>query len=185
MALSNRRAAQRATIKASASARRPERGEHHDRGEARARGVIAANTDMQSLEASLAPSKLQLGTGVTRGLGAAPTPRSAGRPPRGPRAIAEVLRGADMVFIHRRHGRGHRHRGRADHSRVARELGALTVAWDKPFTFEGKEASPLRRGGTGRWPRRSTPHHGANDKLLAVRAETPWSIAFKKSTTSS
>ena len=61
---------------------------------------IAANTDLQALGASRAPTKIQLGTSLTKGLGAGANPeigREAALEDR--EKLAETLRGADMVFI--------------------------------------------------------------------------------------
>jgi cell division protein FtsZ len=101
---------------------------------------IAANTDSQALERSLAPVKIQLGTNVTRGLGA------GGDPEVGKNAamedgdrIKQVLQGADMVFIAAGMGGGTGTGGAPVVAEMSRELGSLTVAVvSKPFEFEGK-----------------------------------------------
>ena len=101
---------------------------------------IAANTDSQALERSLAPVKIQLGPNVTRGLGA------GGDPEVGRKATEEeterlkqVLQGADMVFIAAGMGGGTGTGGSPVVAEVSRELGSLTVAVvSKPFEFEGK-----------------------------------------------
>ncbi len=101
---------------------------------------VAANTDAQALERSLAPVKIQLGPNVTRGLGA------GGDPEVGKKATAEegervkqVLSGADMVFIAAGMGGGTGTGGAPVVAEISRELGALTVAVvSKPFDFEGK-----------------------------------------------
>jgi cell division protein FtsZ len=101
---------------------------------------VAANTDAQALERSLAPVKIQLGPNVTRGLGA------GGDPEVGKKATAEeservkqVLQGADMVFIAAGMGGGTGTGGAPVVAELSRELGALTVAVvSKPFDFEGK-----------------------------------------------
>jgi len=100
---------------------------------------IAANTDMQALGASNAPTRLQIGTTVTRGLG------SGGNPEVGRRAIeesrdlvAESLEGSDMVFVTAGEGGGTGTGAAPVVARAARELGALTVGIvTTPFRFEG------------------------------------------------
>jgi cell division protein FtsZ len=101
---------------------------------------IAANTDFQVLEQSLASQKLQLGTNCTRGLGA------GGNPEVGAKAtqedlerIRDALQGCDMVFITAGLGGGTGTGGAPIVAQVCRELGVLTVAVvTKPFGFEGK-----------------------------------------------
>jgi len=102
---------------------------------------IAANTDTQALAASKAPTKLQLGAKITKGLGAGANPEI------GRRAaledidmIRDSLRGADMVFITAGLGGGTGTGGAPIVAEVAKEMGALTVAIvTKPFLFEGKK----------------------------------------------
>jgi len=101
---------------------------------------IAANTDMQALENSKADVCLQLGPGITKGLGAGADPE------RGKEAafesleeIREVLKGADMVFITAGLGGGTGTGGAPVIAKLSREMGALTVAVvTKPFFFEAK-----------------------------------------------
>ena len=110
---------------------------------------IAANTDAQALERSLAPLKIQLGPNVTRGLGA------GGDPEVGKNAALEeaehlkqVLQGADMVFIAAGMGGGTGTGGAPVVAELSRELGALTVAVvSKPFEFEGKMKRRLADNG--------------------------------------
>ena len=102
---------------------------------------IAANTDMQALNRSLAPRKLQLGSGVTKGLGAGADPE------RGREAaqesydeLLEVLDGANMVFITAGLGGGTGTGAVPVIAKACKEIGALTVAVvSKPFCFEGKK----------------------------------------------
>ncbi|MBM4128855.1 MAG: cell division protein FtsZ [Nitrospira sp.] len=106
------------------------------------RGVefIAINTDTQVLEASLAPTKVQIGANLTRGLGAGSNPqigREAAFEDR--TAIAEALEGADMVFVAAGMGGGTGTGAGPVIAGIARELGALTVAViTKPFFYEGR-----------------------------------------------
>jgi cell division protein FtsZ len=102
---------------------------------------IAANTDMQALEANPAACKIQLGANLTKGLGA------GGNPDVGRKAaledvvrIQEVLQGADMVFIAAGMGGGTGTGAAPIVAQVARDVGALTVGVvTKPFQFEGKK----------------------------------------------
>ena len=101
---------------------------------------ICANTDMQVLRKSRAKVQLQLGTELTRGLGA------GGRPEMGREAaledrerIAEIIDGADMLFITAGMGGGTGTGAAPVVAEIARELGILTVAVvTKPFGFENK-----------------------------------------------
>ncbi len=101
---------------------------------------IAANTDAQALRTNQAPVKIQLGAGLTRGLGAGANPevgRQAALEDTG--AIADALEGADMVFITAGMGGGTGTGASPVIARVAKECGALTVGVvTKPFSFEGK-----------------------------------------------
>jgi cell division protein FtsZ len=102
---------------------------------------IAANTDMQALGASLAATKIQLGAQLTKGLGAGANPE-VGRQAalEDTEAIREHLGAADMVFITAGMGGGTGTGGAPVVARIAKELGALTVAVvTKPFQFEGKK----------------------------------------------
>jgi cell division protein FtsZ len=102
---------------------------------------ISANTDCQALEANLAPTKIQLGTQATRGLGAGANPevgRTAAN--ESVERIREVLQGADMVFVTAGMGGGTGTGAAPVIARIAREVGALTVGVvTKPFLFEGKK----------------------------------------------
>jgi cell division protein FtsZ len=101
---------------------------------------IVANTDMQVLKKSRAKIQLQLGAELTRGLGA------GGRPEMGREAaledrerIAEIIDGADMLFITAGMGGGTGTGAAPVVAEVAKELGILTVAVvTKPFGFENK-----------------------------------------------
>ncbi len=99
----------------------------------------AVNTDAQALGISLAARKIQLGEGVTRGLGAGSKPdlgRQSALESR--QEIADALAGADMVFITAGMGGGTGTGASPIVAQVAKELGALTVAVvTKPFFYEG------------------------------------------------
>lgn len=102
---------------------------------------ICANTDAQALKNIGARTVLQLGPGVTKGLGAGANPevgRQAALEDR--ERIAEVLQGTDMVFITTGMGGGTGTGAAPVIAEVAKELGILTVAVvTRPFPFEGKK----------------------------------------------
>jgi cell division protein FtsZ len=103
-------------------------------------GVVAINTDVQSLTSSVAPHKVQLGRTVTRGLGA------GGDPELGYQAavesteeIREALSDANVIFICAGLGGGTGSGAAPYVAQLAREAGALVIAFvTLPFTFEGK-----------------------------------------------
>lgn len=104
---------------------------------------IAANTDIQALKFSQAPIKIQIGTKVTKGLGAGANPE-VGRDSalEDQEGIAQVLTGADLVFITCGMGGGTGTGAAPVIARIAKELGALTVGVvTRPFAFEGKKRS--------------------------------------------
>ncbi len=100
---------------------------------------ICANTDAQALKRVAAKTVLQLGNEITKGLGAGANPdvgRQAAMEDR--ERIAELLNGADMVFITAGMGGGTGTGGAPVVAQVAKELGILTVAVvTRPFPFEG------------------------------------------------
>ncbi len=102
---------------------------------------IAANTDAQALETSKAPTKLQLGANITKGLGAganAEVGRSAALEDAD--RVREALERSDMVFVTAGLGGGTGTGGAPVVAQIAKELGALTVAVvTKPFNFEGRQ----------------------------------------------
>ena len=102
---------------------------------------VVANTDMQALKLSRAPTKLQVGAKVTNGLGAGADPevgRSAALEDTD--RIIEVLDGADMIFVAAGLGGGTGTGAAPIIASLAAELGALTVAIvTEPFLFEGKK----------------------------------------------
>ena len=102
---------------------------------------ICANTDAQALKSISARTILQLGTGVTKGLGAGANPevgRQAALEDR--ERIAEVLQGTNMVFITTGMGGGTGTGAAPIIAEVAKEMGILTVAVvTRPFPFEGRK----------------------------------------------
>jgi cell division protein FtsZ len=101
---------------------------------------IAANTDAQALKRSTAPVQLQLGSSLTRGLGAGARPeigRDAAMEDKD--RIAEMIEGADMLFITAGMGGGTGTGAAPVVAQVAKDRGILTVAVvTRPFRFEGK-----------------------------------------------
>ncbi|WP_293007546.1 cell division protein FtsZ [Nitrosomonas sp.] len=109
---------------------------------------ISMNTDAQALKTNKAPTILQLGTGITKGLGAGANPeigREAALEDRD--RIAELIQGADMLFITAGMGGGTGTGAAPVVAQVAKEMGILTVAVvSKPFSFEGKRLVAAKAG---------------------------------------
>jgi cell division protein FtsZ len=101
---------------------------------------IAANTDAQALEHNLAPTKLQIGNEMTRGLGCGADPeKGRGSALEVRERIQEALTGTDMVFVTAGLGGGTGTGAAPVVAEIARECGALTVGVvTKPFLFEGR-----------------------------------------------
>ncbi|MDP1705543.1 MAG: cell division protein FtsZ, partial [Sulfurimicrobium sp.] len=103
---------------------------------------ICANTDAQALKRSQAKTQLQLGANITKGLGAGANPeigRASAMEDR--ERIADMIRGANMLFITAGMGGGTGTGAAPIVAEVAKELGILTVAVvTKPFAFEGKRS---------------------------------------------
>ncbi|TDX30263.1 cell division protein FtsZ [Modicisalibacter xianhensis] len=132
---------------------------------------ICANTDAQALKRVAAKTVLQLGSEITKGLGAGASPevgRQAAMEDR--ERIAELLQGADMVFITAGMGGGTGTGGAPVVAQVAKELGILTVAVvTRPFPFEGPKRMRVAEEGM----RELSEHVDSlitipNEKLLAV-----------------
>ncbi|HDD44884.1 MAG TPA: cell division protein FtsZ [Candidatus Desulfofervidus auxilii] len=110
---------------------------------------IAANTDLQALDRCIAPTKIQLGPNVTKGLGAGANP-DIGRQAalESIDLVQEALAGSDMVFITAGMGGGTGTGAAPVIAQVSKELGALTVAVvTKPFKFEGKKRMEIAERG--------------------------------------
>ena len=109
---------------------------------------ICANTDMQALKKSNAKTVLQIGVDITKGLGAGAKPeigREAALEDRD--RIAEIIDGADMLFITAGMGGGTGTGAAPIIAEVAKEMGILTVAVvTKPFSFEGKRTKVASDG---------------------------------------
>jgi cell division protein FtsZ len=113
---------------------------------------VAVNTDVQSLNANKASVKIQIGTKLTRGLGAGANPE-VGRQAalEDAEQIAEALKGADMVFLTCGLGGGTGTGASPVIAEVSKEMGALTVAVvTKPFAFEGKMRNFQAEDGLGK-----------------------------------
>ena len=110
---------------------------------------ICANTDAQALNSLKTKTILQLGSNITKGLGAGANPeigRQAAIEDRD--EIADVLSGADMVFITAGMGGGTGTGATPIVAEVAKEMGILTVAVvTRPFPFEGKKRSSIAEKG--------------------------------------
>lgn len=104
---------------------------------------IAINTDRQALDANAAPTKLQIGASITRGLGAGANPEQGRKAAlEDVNRIKELINGADMVFITAGMGGGTGTGAAPIVAQIAREEGALTVGVvTKPFMFEGRQRS--------------------------------------------
>ena len=110
------------------------------RGQAMGVEFIVANTDIQSLEASLCEDQIQLGGSLMRGLGAGASPETGQLAAQeSEEHIRNMLDGSDMVFITAGMGGGTGTGAAPTIARIARDVGALTVGIvTKPFSFEGK-----------------------------------------------
>ena len=110
---------------------------------------ICANTDAQALASTEVRTALQLGSNVTRGLGAGANPERGYEAAMEDRdRIAEAIEGADMVFITAGMGGGTGTGAAPVVAEVAKELGILTVAVvTKPFAFEGRKRMQIAEAG--------------------------------------
>ena len=112
---------------------------------------MVANTDLQALQASKAPLKIQLGEKLTKGLGAGANPEVGRRAAlEDTEKIIGALEGSDMVFVTAGLGGGTGTGGAPIVASLAREMGALTVGVvTKPFAFEGKRRMLQAEQGLG------------------------------------
>ncbi len=133
--------------------------------------LIVANTDAQALDASAAPTKLQLGINATRGLGAGMVPE------KGREAALEsfddiksTLAGADIVFLSAGMGGGTGTGAAPIVAQAAKEVGALTVSVvTTPFKFEGRKRTKLSKEGLEELKRESDSIIVIpNEKLLSI-----------------
>jgi cell division protein FtsZ len=144
---------------------------------------LAANTDIQALEASASQARLQLGRGSTKGLGAGAKPEvGATAAKESIDRIEEMLQGADMVFVAAGMGGGTGTGAAPIIADVARRQGALTVGVvTKPFAFEGaRRRKQSERGIEALKQAVDTLIIVPNDRLLQMCSkETSMLEAFK------
>lgn len=145
---------------------------------------IAVNTDAQALNLSKAEVKMQIGSKLTRGLGAGANPEVGKKAAEESKEqLEDALRGADMVFVTAGMGGGTGTGAAPVIAQIARDLGALTVGVvTRPFTFEGKKRSNQAAGGIGAMKEAvDTLIVIPNDRLLEiVDKSTPMLEAFRE-----
>ncbi|MDO8587961.1 MAG: cell division protein FtsZ [Armatimonadota bacterium] len=138
---------------------------------------LAVNTDSQVLSVSAASEKLQLGRGVTRGLGAGGNPeigRTAAK--ESEEDILKAMDGSDMVFITAGLGGGTGSGAAPAIAKMSREMGALTVGVvTKPFSFEGP-----RRGAVAEQSLQELK--GSVDTLIVIPNDRLLSVVEKSAT---
>lgn len=132
---------------------------------------IVMNTDVQALDLSLAPTRLQIGEALTKGLGVGGNPevgRNAAEESR--QDIKKLLEGSDMVFITAGMGGGTGTGSAPIVAEIARDMGALTVGVvTKPFSFEGPRRARLAEEGIAALKTKvDTSIVIPNDRLLTV-----------------
>ena len=143
---------------------------------------IVANTDVQALQNSQAPVKLQLGVKLTSGLGAGANPDVGRRAAlEDSEKIIEALEGADMVFVTAGLGGGTGTGAAPVIASLASEMGALTVAViTRPFGFEGKRRmQQAERGMEELLEGVDTMIVIPNEKLLAVAKDAGFFESFR------
>src|SRR5438309_2558313 len=138
---------------------------------------VVANTDMQALEANMAPHKIQLGNALTKGLGAGANPEIGRRSAEeSMQSIADLISGADMVFVTAGMGGGTGTGAAPVIAQIARDCGALTVGVvTKPFGFEGKKRARQAVEGIERLG-------AAVDTLITIPNDRLLSVAGQKTT---
>ncbi len=145
---------------------------------------VVANTDLQALEANMAPHKIALGNALTKGLGAGANPEVGRRAAEeSMQQIADLISGADMVFVTAGMGGGTGTGAAPVIAQIARDCGALTVGVvTKPFGFEGKKRSKQAVEGIEKLSAAvDTLLVIPNNRLLAlVGAQTSMVEAFRK-----
>src|SRR5689334_20338198 len=143
---------------------------------------VVANTDLQALQMSRAPVKIQLGTKLTTGLGAGANPEIGRRGAlEDADKIIEALEGADMVFVTTGLGGGTGTGAAPIIASLASEMGALTVAVvTKPFAFEGRRRmAQADRGLAELIESVDTTIVIPNEKLLAVAQNAGFFESFR------
>ncbi|MEA4882921.1 MAG: cell division protein FtsZ [Clostridia bacterium] len=132
---------------------------------------VSLNTDAQALRMSDAPNKIQIGEKLTKGLGAGANPEVGKKAAEESRdELAQILDGADMVFITCGMGGGTGTGAAPVIAEIAKEQGALTVGVvTKPFSFEGRRRmSQAEQGIAGLKGKVDTLIVIPNDRLLQV-----------------
>src|SRR6266852_375571 len=143
---------------------------------------VVANTDLQALQMSRAPVKIQLGTKLTNGLGAGANPEIGRRGAlEDSDKILEALEGADMVFVTAGLGGGTGNGAAPIIASLASEMGSLTVAVvTKPFAFEGRRRlAQAERGLADLIDSIDTTIVIPNEKLLAVAQNVGFFESFR------
>src|SRR5579884_1028806 len=143
---------------------------------------LVANTDLQALQMSQAPVKIQLGVKLTSGLGAGANPEVGRKAAlEDAHQIIEALEGADMVFVTAGLGGGTGTGAAPIIASLASEMGALTVAVvTKPFSFEGKRRlAQADRGLQELIESVDTTIVIPNEKLLAVAQNAGFFESFR------
>src|SRR5579864_5645544 len=143
---------------------------------------VVANTDLQALQMSRAPVKIQLGTKLTNGLGAGANPEIGRRGAlEDADKVLECLEGADMVFVTAGLGGGTGTGAAPIIAALASEMGALTVAVvTKPFAFEGRRRlGQAERGLAELVDSVDTMIVIPNEKLLAVAHNAGFFESFR------
>jgi cell division protein FtsZ len=143
---------------------------------------VVANTDLQALRMSRAPSKIQLGVKLTNGLGAGANPEVGRKAAlEDSDKIIEALEGSDMVFVTTGLGGGTGTGAAPIIASLASEMGALTVAVvTKPFAFEGKRRmQQAERGISELMESVDTTIVIPNEKLLGVAQDAGFFESFR------
>jgi cell division protein FtsZ len=145
---------------------------------------ITVNTDAQALMQSKAEVIMQIGTALTRGLGAGANPEVGKQAAEESRQqIHDVIKGADMVFVTAGMGGGTGTGAAPAIAQIARDLGILTIGIvTRPFTFEGRKRSKNAESGIEAMRRAvDTLIIIPNDRLLGiVGKKTPMIEAFRE-----
>ncbi|MEM1161940.1 MAG: cell division protein FtsZ [Pseudomonadota bacterium] len=138
---------------------------------------IAANTDAQALANSRAPRSIQLGTGVTRGLGAGSKPEVGMRAAEETiEEVASHLDGANMCFITAGMGGGTGTGAAPIVAKIAREMGILTVGVvTKPFHFEGSRRMSVAEAGLAEM-------QSVVDTLIVIPNQNLFQVASERTT---
>lgn len=144
---------------------------------------LSVNTDAQALITAHAPTRIQIGNKLTKGLGAGANPEIGEKAAEESRdQILEVLKGAEMVFVTAGMGGGTGTGAAPVVAECAKEVGALTVGVvTKPFSFEGKRRMTQAENGINRLKEKvDTLITIPNDRLMQViDKRTPMLEAFR------